>query len=89
LDPRIVWTVFGDFTRHQTIAEVMDTTPEMHAGPPTTELLPESGTETTTPPTLDDARLSSLHSLEKVDTAEHPQEGTRIASGVGSSGTAA
>ena len=58
-------------------------------GPPTTELLPERGSETTSPLTVDDARLSSLHSLKRVDTAEHPQaaEGARAAGGVGSPGT--
>ena len=39
---------------------------------------------------MDDARLSSPYSLEKVDTAEHPQaaEGARSVSGIGSLGTA-
>ena len=39
-----------------------------------------------TPPTVDDAKRPSLHSLERVDTTEHPQaaEGARVASGVGS-----
>ena len=66
----------------------MDTAPEMPVGPPTSELLPERGTETTAPPTVDNARLMSSHSLERVDTAEHPQtvEGARVAGGVGSSG---
>ena len=42
-------------------------------GPPTTELLSESGTETTTPPTVNNARLLSQPSLETVDTTEHLQ----------------
>jgi len=50
-------------------------------GPPTTELLPESGTEITAPPIVDDASLPSLPSLERVDTTEHSQvaEGARAA----------
>ena len=68
----------------------MDTTKEM-LGPPTTELIPESGTEITEPPTMDDAKLPSPHSLERVDTAEHPQaaEGARVVGGVGFPWTAA
>ena len=50
----------------------MDTALEMTAGSPTIELLPESGTETTSPPTLGNARLPSLYSLRKVDSVEHP-----------------
>ena len=42
-------------------------------GPLTNELLPESETETTALPTVDDARLLSPHSLEREDTAKHPQ----------------
>jgi len=55
-------------------------------GPPITELLPESGTETTTPPTMGDARLSSPPSLKRVDTTEPSQaaEGARAVGDVGS-----
>ena len=62
----------------------------MSLGPATTELLPKSGTETIAPPTVDDAKLSSPPSLERVDTAEHSQaaEDARVANGVGSHGTA-
>ena len=37
---------------------------------------------------MDDARLLSLYSLERVDTADHPQavEGVRAAEGIGSRG---
>ena len=46
----------------ETTAEVVNTAPEMHVMPPTTELLPESGIETTPPQNLDDARLLSPQS---------------------------
>ena len=74
----------------ETTVEVTDTAPKILVGHPTTKLLPESETETTEPPTVDDARLSSPYSLEKVDIAEHPQaaEGARSVNGIGSLGTA-
>jgi len=55
-------------------------------GPPTTELIPESGIAITTPLTVDDVRLLSPPSIERVDTAEHSQavEGAGVAGGVGS-----
>jgi len=70
----------------KTTAEVVNTASEMPVGPPTTELLPKSGTETIAPPTVDDARLPSSPRLERVDTVEHSQaaEGARAADGVGS-----
>ena len=85
-----MWTVLEGFTVIETTAEVVDIALEMPAGSPTTELLPESGTETTTPLTVGDARLSSLPSLKRVNTAEHfrAAEGAMEASGVGSQGTA-
>ena len=63
----------------------------MPAEPSTTELLSEEVVEATTLPTLDDAELESLHEFKMVGAAEHPltADGVRIASGVGSLGTAA
>jgi len=46
----------------ETTAEVADTASEMPVRPPTTELLPESGTEKTAPPTVDETRLPSPQS---------------------------
>ena len=75
----------------ETATEVADTILKMSMGPPITELLPESGIETTSPPTMGDVRLPSLPSLKRVDTTEHSQtvEGAREASDVGSQGTSA
>jgi len=58
-------------------------------GPPITELLPESGTETTASPTVGDAQLSALRSLERVDTVERSQatKSARVAGDVGSEAT--
>ena len=64
--------VQGALSVIETAAQVVDTALEVPAGPFTAELLPKSGIETTMPPTVDDARLPSLYSLEKEDTAEHP-----------------
>ena len=73
----------------ETTEEVADTAPEMSVGPPTTELLPESETETTAPLIVDDSRLPSPPSFKRADTAKHSQaaEGTRAASDVDSQGT--
>ena len=72
----------------ETTVKVTGTTLEMPVGPPITELLPKSGTETTTPLIMDDARLPSPNNLERVDTTEHPQatEGAWEDGGIGSLG---
>ena len=74
----------------ETTTEVVYTASEIPVGPHITKLLPQSRTETTTSLTVDDARLLSLYSLERVDTAEHPQavEGVRAVEGIGSRGIA-
>ena len=74
----------------ETTTEVANVAPEILVGSSTTKLLPKSGTETVALPTVDNTALLSHNSLERVDTTEYPQaaKGARVASGVGSPGTA-
>ena len=70
----------------------MDYELEMPAEPPTTvELLSDEEVEATTPPTLDEAELESLHGLETVGATEDAliAYGARVTGGVSSSGIVA
>ena len=77
-------SVLGALPVTETTTEVVDIVSEMPAGPLTTKSLPDWGTETTVPPTVDDARLPSPYSLERIGNSEHPQaaKGARVVAGV-------